>query len=91
MPKKRRDYLKTKLANVMANLMDNTIAIKQMAGDFEPVHPELAQQLLLIAEGHQVTFSLSYDFWRKTWGDGAENWTKWTSVRRAYVDPPVEE
>lgn len=97
MPKDKRDILKRHTAHAM---YDITIAMQHIGvvyDTFEPVHPEMAENLMTAIQGCEAIATLLKAFAAEAWGKDVVNWEGWRHMSSAQlelqepVDPDLDE
>lgn len=77
MPKTKRDELKRKIAQVYEHLSRGIIYLGELHVIFEPVHPEHAQMLMLLAQALTQVQSNIEVFCIITWGKVPKHFDRW--------------
>jgi hypothetical protein len=70
--------------------MYNTVIAMQHVGTvydlFQPVHPELAEKLMVCIQGYEVIAGVIKGFAETAWGKDEVNWESWRALGAAFVD-----
>lgn len=73
MPKTKRDILKRDMAAAINHLVSAQQLVGRVFDQFDQVHPDYAEFLVLIGQSMEVSNRLMRDFWGLAWGKVPED------------------
>jgi len=79
MPKTRRDVLKRRVAQAYNNVDRALANVRDLHDQFDPVHPEYGEFLVVIGQTLTQVHKLLMEFWVHAWGelpDDIETWMR---------------
>lgn len=88
MPKTKRDLLKRQLAHAYNNCDLAGAHLQQIIVAFEPVHPELAEPLVVAQQTLLAIMEVMRKFADVSWGIIDPPWDSWRNVPRREEDLP---
>lgn len=73
MPKNKRDLMKRQLAAAINHLVSAQEMVGRLFSEFDTVHDDYAEFLVLIGQSMEVSSRLLFDFWKLAWGKVPED------------------